>query len=96
MPKRAKVIPFPGSIPSNGKESRVASLTSDQWLHFELSSVVIDDAEYIEIDVMTPARPEPRGRGRPRRLCHITTTRAELLRILTAIRPAHLPTIHST
>jgi hypothetical protein len=69
----------------------VPSLTSDQWLRFDLASRVIDEAEYIVVDVMTPARPEPRGRGRPRRLCRITTTRAELLRILAAIRPAHVP-----
>jgi len=96
MAKRAKIIPFPRRVPAPGRDGRVASWTSDEWLQFQLSSLVIEGMEYIELDVMTPARPEPRGRGRPRRLCHITTTRAEIARILTAIRPASLPTILET
>lgn len=96
MAKRGKVIPFPGRAPAPGREGRVTSFTSDQWLQFDLASVVIDGTEYVELDVMTPARPEPRGRGRPRRLCHITTTRAELARILTAIRSARRLTLYKT
>lgn len=96
MTRQGKVIPFPRRASAPGREGRVPSWTSDQWLQFDLSSRVIDDTEYIELDVMTPARPEPRGRGRPRRLCHITTTRGELARILTALRPARLPTSRRT
>lgn len=87
MSPKANVIPIRSIRRKVQRQGHLASWTSDQWLRFDLASLVIDDCEYVEIDVMTDSWIGRRGRARARKLCHITTTREELQQMLAAIKP---------